>query len=71
MSTSGTKTLKDLTKAILERLYLQELLTETQIAVQFQTTQQSVRRRRIKWGIPTLGKTGRLSRSLPGLTQEQ
>lgn len=71
MSETGTKTLKDLSQPLLEQLYLEELLTETQIATRFQTTQASVRRRRIKWGIPTLGKTGRLSRSLPALTEVQ
>lgn len=71
MSDSGTKTLHDLTKPILEQLYLEELLTETQIAEMFQTTQATIGRRRRKWGIPTLGKTGRLSQSLPALTDEQ
>jgi len=71
MSENGTKTLKDLTKPILERLYLEELLTEKQIADRYQTSQVTIGRRRSKWGIPTVGKTGRITKSLPALTEEQ
>jgi len=71
MTVTGTKTLADLTKDVLEHLYLTELLTETQIAEQFNTTQGTVGRRRHKWGIPTLGKTGRIARELPDLTERQ
>jgi len=66
-----TKTLQDLTETDLRRLYLTELLTETEIAEQYSTTQPSIRRRRIKWEIETLGKTGRKERQLPKLTQQQ
>lgn len=71
MEKSGTKTLADLTKGVLEHLYLTELLTEKQIAEKFGTTQGTVGRRRRKWGIPALGRTGRITRELPDLTERQ
>lgn len=71
MTDSGTKTLSDLTPEILRALYLEEHLTEKQIADRFNTTQVTVGRRRKKWGIPTLGKTGRKTASLPPLTSDQ
>lgn len=71
MGPEGTKTLKDLTKADLEKLYLEELWTETQIGDLYQTSQTTIGRRRKKWGIPTVGKTGAITRSLSPLSEEQ
>ena len=71
MSAPGTKTLKDLTKPVLEQLYSKELLTEQQIADRFQTSQVTIGRRRKKWGIPTVGKTGALTQRLPALSGGQ
>lgn len=64
-------TIEDLTPEILRYLYLDELLTETQIAVRFGTRQRRINTLRKKWNIPTLGKTGRLARLLPPLTELQ
>jgi len=71
MSGNGTKTLQDLTEADLRQLYLIDLLTLTQIAKLYSTTQASISRRRRKWGIETLGKTGRKALQLPALTPKQ
>jgi len=61
-----------LTPEILKDLYLVQLKTETEIAGMFGTSQVQVGRLRKKWGIPTLGKTGRLEKLLPPvLTSEQ
>lgn len=60
-----------LTKEVLVHLYTEELLTEKQIAEMFDTYQVAISRLRSFWGIPTLGKTGRLERQLPALTSEQ
>lgn len=65
------KTLDDLTPDILRELYLEQLLTETEIAEQFNTTQVSICRRRKKWGIPKVGKTGRITTALEPLTSRQ
>lgn len=64
-------TIDELTKGVLGKLYLEELLTETQIAERYGTSQTHVGRLRQRWGIPTLGKTGRLARLLPPLTELQ
>jgi len=63
--------LDHLTPDLLRKLYEEDLLTETQIAKEYGTYQVKISRLRKKWGIPTLGKTGRLEASLPELTQEQ
>jgi DNA modification methylase len=62
---------EQLTKQLLEKLYLEELLTEKEIAEKFGTYQVGVNRLRKKWGIPTLGKTGRLEALLPDVTEKQ
>jgi len=59
------------TKEELERLYNEELLTETEIAVRVGLSQAQVGRLRKRWGIPTLGKSGRLEKGLPPLTPRQ
>lgn len=51
---------KDITEAELRYLYLDELKTEKEIATMYDTYQVKISRLRKKWGIPTLGKTGRL-----------
>jgi hypothetical protein len=61
----------ELTREILEKLYLEDLLTEKEIAERFGTYQVRVSRLRKKWGIPTLGKTGRIEARLPDLTDLQ
>jgi len=63
--------LDDLTPDLLRKLYEEDLLTETQIAKEYGTYQVKISRLRKKWGIPTLGKTGRLEARLPDLTPEQ
>ena len=61
-----------LTEEVLRDLYLNQLLTEKEIGAQYGVSQVCVNRHRKKWGIPTLGKTGRLSASLPdALTDAQ
>lgn len=60
-----------LTREVFERLYYEELLTESQIAERFGTYQVKVGRMRRGWGLPALGKTGRLSRKLPEPTERQ
>lgn len=55
----------------LERMYLVELLTDTQIAERLGIYQVKVGRLRKKYGIETIGKTGRIETSVPGLTQVQ
>jgi hypothetical protein len=62
---------EDLTKEVLERLYLQEGMTESEIAALYGTYQMKVSRLRKAWGIPTLGKTGRITKALPPLTELQ
>jgi transposase-like protein len=61
----------DLTAEDLTRLYLSEGLTEAEIARMYDTHQVRVGRLRKQWGIPTLGKTGRITKSLPPLTEVQ
>jgi hypothetical protein len=61
----------DLTPEVLRHLYTDLLLTEKEIAEKFGTYQVKVGRLRRKWGIPTLGKTGRLEARLPDLTPLQ
>ena len=65
------ETLDDLTPETLRNLYLEQRLTETEIAKRFDTTQVSICRRRKKWGIETLGKTGRITAALPPLMEPQ
>ena len=60
-----------MTKTDLERLYLKELLTEAEIALRVGLSQVQVGRLRKRWGIPTLGKSGRLERGLLPLTPRQ
>lgn len=61
----------DLTRDELARLYLEEGLTEKEIARRYGTYQVKVGRLRKSWGIPTVGKTGRITMSLPPLTDMQ
>jgi hypothetical protein len=61
----------DLTREELVRLYLEEGLTEGEIARMYGTYQVKVGRLRKSWGIPTVGKTGRITMSLPPLTDLQ
>jgi len=61
----------ELTPETLRTLYLEERLTETQIADRFGTYQVRVNRLRRKWGIPTLSKTERVSDTLPELAPRQ
>jgi len=65
------ETLDDLTPELLRKLYLDDFLTEQQIADQYSTTQVSIGRRRRKWGIKKVGKTGRITASLEPLTELQ
>jgi transposase-like protein len=65
------KSLDDLTEEILRKLYLEDLLTETQIAEQYGCSQNAIWNRRKKWGVPKVGKTGRITASLEPLTAEQ
>lgn len=63
-----------LTEEVLKDLYLNQLLTEKEIGDKYGVSQVCVNRYRKKWGIPTLGKTGRLTATLPQeltKTQEQ
>lgn len=46
-------------------------MTETEIAERYETYQLKINRLRRGWGIPTLGKAGRLERSLPDVTPRQ
>ncbi len=61
----------DLTREELSRLYLDAGLTEGEIARRYVTYQVKVGRLRRSWGIPTVGKTGRITMSLPPLTDVQ
>lgn len=61
----------DLTREELSRLYLDAGLTEGEIARRYGTYQVKVSRLRRSWGIPTVGKTGRITMSLPPLTDVQ
>lgn len=61
----------ELNEATLRHLYLKDLLTEKEIAHLYGTYQVKISRLRKKWGIPTLGKSGRLEASLPDLTPRQ
>jgi len=71
MTLNGTNSLKTLTAKILRELYLEKHLTEKEIAERYNTTQVTIGRRRKKWGIPTLGKTGRKTASLLPLSEVQ
>lgn len=64
-------TLQDLTPETLKDLYSESLLTDQQIADLYRTTQATISRKRLKWGIPTLGKRGRLDQVLPDLSEYQ
>jgi hypothetical protein len=63
--------LNELDVDTLKRLYLEEMLTETEIAKRYGTYQVMIGRMRERWGIPTLGKTGRITAKLPLLTPLQ
>lgn len=63
--------MEQLTRETLRRLYVEELLTESEIAERYGTYQVKINRLRKKWGIPTLGKTGRRTAKLPALTERQ
>ena len=61
----------ELTIEVLRRLYLEEGLTENQIAKEYGTYQVRIGRLRRKWGIPTRSLTSRVSDDLPALTSLQ
>ena len=61
----------DITKDEVEKLYLVDLLTDSEIAQRLGTYQAKISRLRKKWGIPTLDKTGRIAARLPDVTEEQ
>ena len=63
--------LSDLTPETLRRLYVNDLLPENVIAERYGTYQVKINRLRNKWGIPTIGKTGRRTAALPALTGRQ
>lgn len=63
--------LNELTHEELSRLYKVELFTEQEIAIQYGTYQVKINRLRKRWGINTLGKTGRLAQGLPSFTDVQ
>lgn len=54
-----------LTEELLRSLYLVQKLSERDIGERFKVSQACINRYRKKWGIPTVGKTGRLSSRLP------
>jgi hypothetical protein len=56
-----------LTPLTLRDLYLRQLKTETEIASLFGTYQVHIGRIRVAWGIPVLGRTGRMTVSLPSV----
>jgi len=60
-----------LTSDLLRSLYLDECLTETQIAGRFGINQVQVGRFRKRWGIPTLSIGDRVGKGLPELTDLQ
>jgi len=55
----------------LRHLYLTELLTEKEIATKVGTYQVAINKLRRKWGIPTMGKSGRAAKALGALAQAQ
>lgn len=63
--------MEKLTQSVFEKLYYEELLTETEIAERFGTYQVKIGRMRKAWGLPALGKTGRATRRLPEPTERQ
>ena len=63
--------LSDLTPEILTRLYDVGLRTDAEIAALYGTYQVKINRIRQRWGIGTLGKTGRLTKLMPSLTDQQ
>lgn len=64
-------TLDALTPDLLRRLYCDDLLTEQIIADRYGTYQVKINRLRKRWGITTIGKTGRRTASLSPLTDTQ
>ena len=61
----------ELTPDVLGKLYLEELLTEGEIAKRYGTYQVKIGRLRVKWGIPSMTKAERAQRKLPALTPYQ
>jgi hypothetical protein len=61
----------ELTRDVLEKLYLEELLTEGEIAQRYGTYQVKISRLRAKWDIPTLSKAERSQRKHPPVTPYQ
>lgn len=57
-----------LTETVLRELYLVDLLPEVQIARRYGVSQVAIGQLRKKWGIPTLGQSGRIGARLPPLT---
>lgn len=66
-----TSPLDDLSVEEFKRLYYEELLTESEIAEQLGTYQVAVNRFRSRHQLPALGKTGRIERQMPDLTDLQ
>lgn len=60
-----------LTPDILRKLYVDDGLSETEIADRYGTYQVKIGRLRRKWGIPTMTKGQRVGKALPDLTHEQ
>jgi hypothetical protein len=63
--------LEELSVEEFKRLYYEELLTESEIAEKLGTYQVAVNRFRNRHQLPALGKTGRIERQLPDLTDLQ
>jgi hypothetical protein len=63
--------LDDLTVEEFKRLYYEELFTEAEIADRLGTYQVAINRFRNRHQLPALGKTGRIERQLPDLTDLQ
>jgi len=64
-------TVDELTTTRLRELYVDQLLTDSEIAKRYGTYQVKISRLRKKWGIETLDKTGRLAAQLPDVTPLQ
>jgi len=67
----GTVPIEDLTVEDFQRLYYDELLTESQIAERYGTYQVAVNRFKARHGLENLGKTGRIEKQLDELSSRQ
>lgn len=63
--------ISELTPEIMTQLYDVELQTDAEIAALYGTYQVKINRMRQRWGVGTLGKTGRLTKQMPTLTDLQ